>query len=246
MNLVTTKQRRLKMKINVTELVANPNNPRRISKEKKTRLKQSILLFPKMLDYRDITINKEKMVLGGNQRTEILKEILNSSPMDWILIMSGNEKWKKLNPAQQEKIVDYWKEWVENPMVEVSEAKDFTEKEEKEFVFKDNEEYGEYDYDRLAKLHDQVTLINFGFDEGLFYDPSEDETIEKKRASGKSGKKINVLVFGKNSIAATKREYNELVAKYEKYVDDTGVDFGFVNYLLNKLKTKEDGDTKHS
>lgn len=233
------------MKINVTELVGNPNNPRKISKEKKMRLKQSILLFPKMLEYRDITINKDKMVLGGNQRTDILKEILNSSPMDWILCMSENEKWNKLNPAQQEKIVDYWKEWTENPMVEVSEAKDFTEKEEKEYIFKDNEEYGEYDYDRLSKMHDQVTLINFGFDEGLFYDPSEDETIARKKEC-KVGRKINILMFGKNSIAVTKGEYNELVNQYEKYVDDMGVDFGFVNYLLNNLKTKKDGDNKHS
>ena len=80
------------MKINITELIANPNNPRKISKDKKARLKQSILLFPKMLYYRDITINKENMVLGGNQRTDILKEILKSSPMDWILTMSENEK----------------------------------------------------------------------------------------------------------------------------------------------------------
>ena len=78
------------MKINITELIANPNNPRKISKDKKARLKQSILLFPKMLYYRDITINKENMVLGGNQRTDILKEILKSSPMDWILTMSEN------------------------------------------------------------------------------------------------------------------------------------------------------------
>lgn len=224
------------MKINVTELVANPNNPRKISKEKKLRLKQSILLFPKMLEYRDITINKDKVVLGGNQRTDILKEILNSSPMDWILTMSENEKWKKLNPAQQEKVVDYWKGWVENPLVEVSEAKDFTEKEEKEYVFKDNEEFGEYDYDRLAKMYDTVSLVNFGFDEGLFYDPSEDDTIVKKNKLAKSAKKINVLMFGKNSVAVTKREYSELVEQYEKYVDEIGVDFGFVKFLFNKLQ----------
>lgn len=225
------------MKINVTELVANPNNPRKISKEKKMRLKQSILLFPKMLYYRDITINKDKMVLGGNQRTEILKEILNSSPLDWILAMSENEKWKKLNPAQQENVVDYWKKWVENPMVEVSEAKGFSEKEEKEFIYKDNEEYGEYDYDRLFKMYDQVTLINFGFDEGLFYNPEEDETVLKKTKFCKTGKRINVLNFGKNSIAVTKTEYDELVEQYEKYVDDMGVDFGFVNYLIKKIHT---------
>lgn len=228
------------MKINVTELVANPNNPRKISKEKKLRLKQSILLFPKMLEYRDITINKDKVVLGGNQRTDILKEILNSSPMDWILTMSENEKWKKLNPAQQEKVVDYWKGWVENPLVEVSEAKDFSEKEEKEYVFKDNEEFGEYDYDRLAKMYDTVSLVNFGFDEGLFYDPSEEDGTLRKMKNSASCKKSNVFTFGKNSIAITKKEYETLIDIYNSYVDDEGVDFGFIKYLINRKKQNGD------
>lgn len=223
------------MKINITELIANPNNPRKISKDKKARLKQSILLFPKMLYYRDITINKENMVLGGNQRTDILKEILKSSPMDWILTMSENEKWKLLSPSQQEQAVDYWKEWVKDPVVEVSVAENLTEKEEKEYIFKDNEEYGEYDFDRLTKMYDQINLVNFGFDEGLFYDASEDDIVVKKNKLSKSAKKINVLMFGKNSVAVTKNEYAELVEQYENYVDEIGVDFGFIKFLFNKL-----------
>lgn len=223
------------MKINITELIANPNNPRKISKDKKARLKQSILLFPKMLYYRDITVNKENMVLGGNQRTDILKEILKSSPMDWILTMSENEKWKLLSSSQQEQAVDYWKEWVKDPVVEVSVAENLTEKEEKEYIFKDNEEYGEYDFDRLTKMYDQINLVNFGFDEGLFYDASEDDTVVKKNKLSKSAKKINVLMFGKNSVAVTKNEYAELVEQYENYVDEIGVDFGFIKFLFNKL-----------
>lgn len=223
------------MKINITELIANPNNPRKISKDKKARLKQSILLFPKMLYYRDITVNKENMVLGGNQRTDILKEILKSSPMDWILTMSENEKWKLLSPSQQEQAVDYWKEWVKDPVVEVSVAENLTEKEEKEYIFKDNEEYGEYDFDRLTKMYDQINLVNFGFDEGLFYDASEYDTVVKKNKLSKSAKKINVLMFGKNSVAVTKNEYAELVEQYENYVDEIGVDFGFIKFLFNKL-----------
>lgn len=223
------------MKINVTELIANPNNPRKISKDKKARLKQSILLFPKMLYYRDITINKDKIILGGNQRTDVLKEVLKSSPMDWILTLSENEKWKQLSPSQQEQVVDFWKEWVKNPLVEVSIAEDLTEKEEKEYIFKDNEEYGEYDFDRLTKMYDQINLVNFGFDEDLFYDASEDDTVVKKNKLSKSAKKINVLMFGKNSVAVTKAEYAELVEQYEDYVDEIGVDFGFIKFLFNKL-----------
>lgn len=231
------------MKVNVSELIANPNNPRKISKAKKERLKQSILLFPKMLYYRDITIKKDKMVLGGNQRTEILKEILNSTPMDWILAMSENEKWKKFTTLQQESAVDYWKEWVKNPVVEVSVAENLTEKEEKEYIYKDNEEFGEFDYDRLAKLYDEVTLVNYGFDENLFYHEENDENIIKKTNVGTHGKKINVLTFGKNSIAVNKTEYDVLVDEYDNYVEENGVDFGFVNYLLNKIDKEGNGDS---
>lgn len=56
-------------------------------------------------------------------------------------------------------------------------------------------------------------------------------------------KKINVLTFGKNSIAVNKTEYDVLVDEYDNYVEENGVDFGFVNYLLNKIDKEENGDS---
>ena len=71
------------MKIKIEELVINPINPRKIRIEQKRRLQQSIMLFPKMLGIRDIIVNKENVVLAGNQRTSVLKEITNTTPLDW-------------------------------------------------------------------------------------------------------------------------------------------------------------------
>ena len=96
------------MKVDVRELSINPINPRKIVLGQKRRLQQSIMLFPKMLYYRDIIINKEKVVLAGNQRTTILKEIITSSPMDWMIILQENEKWQALTEKQRDVVIDYW------------------------------------------------------------------------------------------------------------------------------------------
>ena len=126
--------------------------------------------------------------------------------------------------------------------MQVTIGKDLTEDEKKELTIKDNNEYGEYDYDKLTKMYDEVTLVGFGFDESIFYKVDEDETVLRKNQYSKGAKKINVLVFGKNSVAVTKQEYDKLVEVYDSYVDELGVDFGFVRYLLNKLKAQQNGN----
>lgn len=220
-------------KISVKDLVINPINPRKITTPNKRRLQQSIMLFPKMLYYRDIIVNKENVILAGNQRVTTLLEILNTSPVDWMLVLQENEKWLSSTEAVKDKIIEYWKQWAENPVVDITVATDLSEEEEKELIIKDNNEFGEFDYDKLPQLFDEINLINFGFDEGLFYDPSEDETVLTKYANGLgSGRKIDTLKFGRSTIAVTKEEYEALVRRYDEYVEETGVDFGFVRSLF--------------
>lgn len=218
------------MKVDVRELSINPINPRKIVLGQKRRLQQSIMLFPKMLYYRDIIINKEKVVLAGNQRTTILKEIITSSPMDWMIILQENEKWQALTEKQRDVVIDYWKKWIEDPIIDVTEI-ELNEEEEKELIIKDNNEFGEFDYDKLQQIYDEINLVNFGFDEALFYNPEEDDTVLTK-IKGSTPVKINMLSFGKNVVAVTKEEYETLVERYNDYVDVTGVNFGFVKSLL--------------
>lgn len=226
------------MKKDVKELTINPINPRRIVIGQKRRLQQSIMLFPKMLTYRDIIVNKDNVVLAGNQRTTILKEILTSTPMDWMVILQENEKWQELTEKQRDAVIDYWKAWVENPLVEVTLA-ELSEDEEKELIIKDNNEFGEFDYGKLQQIYDEINLVNFGFDEGLFYNPDEDDTVMTK-IKGSTPKKINMLTFGKNVVSVTKEEYDTLVNRYNDYVDETGVNFGFVKSLLENSGTDEE------
>ena len=229
---------------NINELKHNPINPRKITKDMYQKLKWSILLFPKMLMYRDFTLAEDgSTVLCGNQRLDVLNDILNSTPVDWMLSLDDNNRWKSYSPTQQERLIDYWKQWVENPEVHVTIAKDLSEEEEKELTAKDNFEFGEYDYDKLTKMYDEVTLVGFGFKEELFYKPEEDDTVIKKTSLANRGRKINVLVFGGNSIAVTKKEYAKLVETYDNYVDENSVDFGFIRYLLSQKKY---GDNQHN
>lgn len=229
------------MKKDIKELSINPINPRRIIVGQKRRLQQSIMLFPKMLTYRDIIINKENVVLAGNQRTTILKEILTSTPMDWMVILQENEKWQEMTEKQRDAVIEYWKNWVENPLVDVTEA-DLSEDEEKELIIKDNNEFGEFDYEKLQQIYDEINLVNFGFDEGLFYNPDEDDTVMTK-IKGSTPKKINMLTFGKNVVSVTKEEYDSLVSRYNDYVDETGVNFGFVKSLLENTEYNEQDDS---
>jgi len=61
-------------KVKITEVIANPNNPRLIKDEKFKKLVKSIQDFPDMLNVRPIVVNKDMVVLGGNMRLKAIKE----------------------------------------------------------------------------------------------------------------------------------------------------------------------------
>jgi hypothetical protein len=61
-------------KVKITEVIANPNNPRLIKDDKFRKLVKSIQDFPDMLNVRPIVVNKDMVVLGGNMRLKAIKE----------------------------------------------------------------------------------------------------------------------------------------------------------------------------
>ena len=61
-------------KVKITEVIANPNNPRVIRDDKFKKLVKSINEFPEMLELRPIIVNDEMVVLGGNMRLKACKE----------------------------------------------------------------------------------------------------------------------------------------------------------------------------
>lgn len=58
----------------LSEIRANPNNPRLIKDEKFAKLVESIRTFPEMLKLRPIVVNDDNIVLGGNMRLKACKE----------------------------------------------------------------------------------------------------------------------------------------------------------------------------
>lgn len=70
---VNMKQMEIK-KVKISQVKANPNNPRLIKDDKFYKLVKSIQEFPQMLDIRPIVVNDDMIVLGGNMRLKACKE----------------------------------------------------------------------------------------------------------------------------------------------------------------------------
>lgn len=62
------------MKLALKEIKPNPNNPRFIKDEKFQKLVQSLKDFPEMADVREIVVNKDHVILGGNMRYKAMLE----------------------------------------------------------------------------------------------------------------------------------------------------------------------------
>jgi hypothetical protein len=62
------------IKVKISEVKANPNNPRIIKDDKFAKLVQSVKDFPEMLDIRPIVVNADMVILGGNMRFKACKE----------------------------------------------------------------------------------------------------------------------------------------------------------------------------
>jgi len=69
----------------LSEIKANPNNPRVIKDDKFEKLKKSITEFPKMMELRPMVINADNIVLGGNMRLKALKDLgFKDIPDEWV------------------------------------------------------------------------------------------------------------------------------------------------------------------
>lgn len=113
------------MKVKITEIKTNPDNPRLIKDNKFKKLVQSIKEFPEMLEKRPIVVDENMMILGGNMRFKASQEL----------------GLKELH---------------------VIKAEGWTDKQKKQFVIKDNVNYGEWDWDILANAWENTELNEWG------------------------------------------------------------------------------------
>lgn len=240
------------MKKLISELKVNPINPRRIKPTRKLQLKQSILLFPKMLNVRDIVANKDGIVLAGNQRISILAELSRLSEQQIEKILSSSARYTSYTDEDKKAVIDYWLQWQVNPEVEVT-ISDFTPEEEKEFLIKDNQEYGEFEVEILQRLYDKSELIEYGVDDDITslledsdqvemgdedmpdLSDNDDDGFDDEDATEDIEEDVpaEILKIGKFRVPVNELEYNRLYMRWMEFVEATGENEGFIQHLLD-------------
>lgn len=122
-----------------------PRNPRLITEEEFAKLKKSLKNFHKMLALRPIVVDEGMNILGGNMRYQALKKLAEEGAVCQVFDIRGA-------------LVSYYKFEDEIPDEWVKVAIDLTPDEKMEFIVKDNEERGQWDYDLLANEWDAEKL----------------------------------------------------------------------------------------
>lgn len=61
------------MKLQLKDIKPNPNNPRLIKDDNFKKLVQSLKDFPEMSEVREIVVNKDHVILGGNMRYKAMQ-----------------------------------------------------------------------------------------------------------------------------------------------------------------------------
>ncbi len=141
----------------LTDIFLNEENPRTIRDEKFNQLLRSILKFPKMLELRQIVIDKSNVTLGGNMRLRVVMEIANRGK-DWLKEqlkeLDKEENLSYFEPLFKGVIPDKW----------VKKAEDLSPEEREAFIIEDNVSFGEWDFDLLIKDFTPENLLDFGVD----------------------------------------------------------------------------------
>lgn len=233
-----------KKKIKVTQLKVNPENPRTISEFMMGKLTESLLVFPKMLELRPIIVNKDKVALGGNQRLQVLLNILNMEDAEIEEYLENQSKYRLAPEEKQNELKSFWNKWKDNPVVPAKIADDMTPEEEKEFLAKDNLHYGEDDVEVLKKEYDRNDIEEYvgsvpwdlyDYDDNKINDQDHDISSVKSK-SFKCGY-IECIVTDKES-----NRLEELLAKYCE--ENFGSSDGFLSYLLNIPYTQDNNSEK--
>ena len=194
--------------VDIKKINENINNPRKISKSQLERLKLSLQKFPEMLSIREIVVDENMMILGGNMRYRALKE-LGEDKVPVKIIRGFTEEQKKEfiikdNNAYGEWDVDLlqnWdidllKDWDLNLMdFNIIERK--TGKIKEEFIYTPTTVLNTRDkvwQDRRKEWLDLGIQSEIGRENGLIYNQSQqpiDVYLKKEQAEKLDNRKYN-------------------------------------------------------
>ncbi len=171
--------------VDLSSVRVNKKNPRTISKEKFAKLVNSLLSLPKMLEIRPVAVDAKGVALGGNMRYRALSEIAKMSEADLRKRLDTIRDVKKKTDAERAALLDYWLKWIAKPVVTVVDVSTLTAAEQKEFIIKDNGDFGQWDYDALANDWDADDLNDWGVD--VWQNKEVDDVFNDKPAAPTGG-----------------------------------------------------------
>ena len=210
-------------KIVIDEIIPSDYNPRQSDSVFKNNLSNSLNEFGCV---EPIIINTEsKEIIGGHQRYDLLHEeyVLSGSNKELFILRLGDISWVfpetdlKIKSSEHEKALNLalnniGAEWDKNKLKSIVE--DF---QLKEF----NIELTGFDDVKLKSLN--IDLHNHD-------DENNSVNIPKETNDGFSNQ--NKLKFDNIEIPLSEEELKLLTRRYEEYLDEFGVSYGFINHIL--------------
>jgi len=158
--------------VKISEIKLNPDNPRTISNKDMELLIKSLKEFPEMLHLREIVVDENMVVLGGNMRLLALQKMGASDCQ--IRMVSG------LTPEQK-----------------------------REFVIKDNSNFGRYDFDSLANEWSDLPLADWGVD-------LPDDWIKNNEKTNQNINEIYELKYNVIVECDNEAQQKELLTRFEE------------------------------
>lgn len=150
--------------VKLSSVKLNKQNPRTITADKVSKLVNSILVFPKMLNIRPVVVDNDMIVLGGNMRIKALQKIKSMKIGGIVEQLAMQHDYVSMAEEERSQIIAYWTDWLQSPCVDIVDASTLTEQEKKQFIIKDNVSFGAWDYDMLANEWDAISLSEWGVD----------------------------------------------------------------------------------
>lgn len=193
----------------VSQLKANPTNPRIIKDDKFKKLVESLRGFPEMMEKRPMVcvtdVDGKMFPLGGNMRLRAIQELgMKEIPDTWVTL-----------------------------------ADDWTEEKRKEFTIKDNASFGEWNWDDLANEWDADMLSDWGINIPSFAaEPDysilddEDEDLQSQLDDMRDGVKKAI------QIEFEAEHYDEAYQLVKHFRDAGGYVGGMIMEFLKAEKAK--------
>ncbi len=235
--------------VKLSQIQTNGANPRVIKDDKFSKLVNSILVFPQMLELRPIVVNDTFVSLGGNMRFRALTFIADMPITDLKARLTDIRDFQKKTPTEQEALIAYWERWQDSPTAPIIKASELSDEQQKEFVIKDNVGYGEWDYDMLANDWDSEDLDDWGLDVWQDnVDNNGDGTSENNKPANSSladrfvVPPFSILDTRKGYWKARKKVWRELIGDMGESRKDTLIaapGMKYCNLYLKTLKHRE-------